>query len=152
MRGNLVWTVKLLYVSNENYIHSQANNGDISLTQAMILRLLYSLDGSEVYAVDLHNALRISKASVSSAIKMLKKNGYLKITVDSSDDRKKKLVLTEKAYSVQDTIAYSLQKQQELLCQNIPADHLPWLEEDLNIMISNLKNKKIAGQEEQFYA
>lgn len=152
MHGNLMWTVKLLYVSIEQYIHSQSSDSDISLTQAIILHYLYSSDGSQVYAVNLHNALGISKAAISCALKMLKKKGYLKVDVEPSDDRKRKIALTDKAYSVKETINCNLQKQQELLCQNIPPNHLPWLEEDLNIMISNLNNEKITEQEEQFYA
>lgn len=152
MQGNLMWTVKLLHVAIERNIQQQAHENDISLTQAMILHLLYSLDSSTGYAVNLCNTLGISHASMSTALKALKKKGYLKITADSSDDRKKMLILTEKAYSVQQTIACSLQNQQEHLCENIPTEHLLWLEEDLNIMIGNLKNEKEEKQEEQSHA
>lgn len=152
MYGNLMWTVRQTYVSIEQYIHSQFNNSDIFLTQVMILHHLFSLENTDMYAVNLHNALGISKSSISSALKALKKNGYLKITADPSDDRKKILCLTDKAYAMQDTMACELQKQQELLCRNIPDERLTRLEEDLNIMIGNLKNKKKGKQEEDTYA
>ena len=151
MQGNLMWTVKLLHVAIDRLFPINGHETDLSLTQAMILRLLYSLDGSGRYAVNLCDSLGISHATMSSALKALKRKGYLEIVGDAADDRRKLLVLTEKARCMEQSISLELQKQQMLLCRNIPSEHLQWLEEDLKIMIQNLKNEK-TGQEEPSYA
>ena len=151
MQGNLMWTVKRLYVAIEQMLPFKRYNSNLSLTQEMILHLLYSLDGSSGYAANLSNSLGISKATMSAALKSLKQKGYLEIAGDAVDDRKKQLVLTGKARCIEQSISMELQKQQALLCRNIPAEHLKWLEDDLKIMIRNLKNTK-EEQEESSYA
>ena len=47
-------------------------------------------------------------ASVSSALKTLRQNGYLTLRDDPQDDRKKQIVLTEKAFSVEQAIQRGL--------------------------------------------
>lgn len=61
------------------------------------------------------------------------------------DDRKKQIVLTEKAYNAEQLIHTSLLAQQKRLCQEIPKQRLEWLEEDLDQMLSNLKKETEAA-------
>ena len=91
--------------------------------------------------MDLHAELGISKSSVSSALKTLRQNGYLTLRDDPQDDRKKQIVLTEKAFSVEQTIQRGLELQQKQLCRGIPEEHLAWLEQDLEIMLRNQKKQ-----------
>ena len=112
----------------------------------MILHFLFTLDSSKAYAVNLHTALGISKSSVSSTLKSLKRKGYLEIISDASDDRKKKLILTDKANRMRESIDHKLQMQQEQISREIPSEHLLWIEKDLNTMINNLKKQEQEGQ------
>ena len=57
------------------------------------------------------------------------------------DDRKKQIVLTEKAYNAEQVIHSRLLIQQKHLCQEIPEQRLRWLEKDLNQMLCNLKKE-----------
>lgn len=150
MQGNLTWTIKLLHVAIEGNIqHLVFGDDDISSTQAMVLHFLYSLDRSESYAANLCSVMGISSVTISTALKGLRKKGYLKVFADAADDRRKKIVLTPKAFGVQKAIENHLQKQQALLCRNIPAEHLLWLEDDLKTMIQNMKTQR---QEDLTYA
>ena len=150
MQGNLTWTIKLLHVAVEGNIqHLVFGNDAISSTQAMVLHFLYSLDNSESYAANLCSVMGISSVTISTALKDLRKKGYLKVFADAADDRRKKIVLTPKAFGAQKAIEKHLQMQQALLCRNIPAEHLLWLENDLQTMIQNTKTQR---QEESTYA
>ena len=57
------------------------------------------------------------------------------------DDRKKQIVLTEKAYDAEQVIQANLLAQQKRLCQGVPKQRIQWLEEDLDQMLCNLKKE-----------
>ncbi len=57
------------------------------------------------------------------------------------DDRKKQILLTEKAYNAEQLIQSSLLRQQKYLCEGIPTQRLQYLEEDLEQMLCNLKKE-----------
>ena len=94
-----------------------------------------------VYAVDLHTALGISKSTVSSTLKALKKNGFIALMENPDDDRKKQIVLLDKAYHIEETLETSIKQRYRQLCKGIPEEHLVWLERDLAIMLSNIQNE-----------
>lgn len=146
MQGNLMWTLKQLHLSLEQYGRLQMKAIDISPTQGIVLQYLLSQKSQAMYAVDLHAALGISKSTVSSTLRGLKQKGYLIMTENPADDRKKQIVLTDKAFDMKKTIDVSLQEQQKQLCKAISPQRLKWLEDDLTIMLTNIRNE--SGLEE----
>lgn len=139
MQKNLIWTLKLLHVSLEQFGKMQMQDIDLSPTQGIILHYLLTNKDREIYGVNLYTSLGISKSSVSSTLKALKQKGYLRLEGNPMDDRKKKIILTDKAYDMESLIHTNLIAQQEKLCQKIPKQRIKWLEEDLDQMIRNLK-------------
>ena len=97
MQENLMWTLKQLHLTLEQYGRTTMKDLDLSPTQSAVLHYLLAQKGQVVYAVDLHELLGISKSSVSSALKSLKQKGYLTTAGDPVDDRKKRIALTPKA-------------------------------------------------------
>lgn len=146
MQENLMWTLKQLYLSLEQYGRIQMKDFDLSPTQSAVLHYLLTQKEQAVYAVDLHEILGISKSSVSSALKSLKQKGYLTTAGEPADDRKKRIALTQKAIDMEKAIETSLQEQQMQLCQEIPPQRLKWLENDLAVMLMNIRNE--SGLEE----
>lgn len=114
---------------------------DLTPTQSILLQYLLAHKGQEICGVDLHTTLRISKSSVSSTLKALKQKGYVNLREDPMDDRKKQILLTEKAYNAEQLIQSSLLRQQKYLCEGIPTQRLQYLEEDLEQMLCNLKKE-----------
>ena len=57
------------------------------------------------------------------------------------DDRKKQIVLLDKAYHIEETLETSIKQRYRQLCKGIPEEHLVWLERDLAIMLSNIQNE-----------
>ena len=141
LQWNFIWTLKQLNLSLEQYGRRLMKDMDLSPTQGMVLHYLLTHKEQSVYAVDLHTILGISKSSISSTLKMLRKKGYLKMEENPSDDRKKKIVLTSKAYHVENIINANLQRQQRRLYREISDQHVRWLEEDLNTMLYNIKQE-----------
>lgn len=141
MQGNLVWTLKQLHLSLEQYGKFQMKEMDISPTQGAVLQYLLSQKNRTAYAVDLHAALGLSKSTISSTLRVLKQKGYVMMTENPADDRKKQIILTEKAFDMEKTIEASLQEQQDRLCKEIPPQRLKRLEDDLAIMLENIKNE-----------
>ena len=145
MQKNLMWTLKQLHLSLEQYGKIQLEDMELSPTQCILLHYLLSHKGQGIYGVDLHATLGISKSSVSSTLKALRQKGYLSTKEDPLDDRKKQIVLTEKAYDAEQLIQASLLAQQKRLCHEIPKQRLEWLEEDLDQMLCNLKKEMEAA-------
>lgn len=141
MQGNLMWTLKQLHLYLEQYGRLQMKAIDISPAQGIVLQYLLSQKSQAMYAVDLHAALGISKSTISSTLRGLKQKGYLIMTENPADDRKKQIVLTDKAFDMKKTIDASLQEQQKQLCKAISPQRLKWLEDDLTIMLTNIRNE-----------
>lgn len=141
MQKDLLWTLKQLHLSLEQYGKSQMKDLDISPTQGTILHYLLSRKDQHVYAIDLHTVLGISKSTVSSTLKALRRNGYIAMTENPDDDRKKQIVLLDKAYHIEKALDASLQQRYRQVCKGIPEEHLTWLERDLTIMLCNIQNE-----------
>ena len=56
-----------------------------------------------------------------------------------SDDRKKRITLTAKAYRARETIESVLKRQMERLCSGLSGEELELFTYTLNRMISNIK-------------
>ncbi|QWT56066.1 hypothetical protein KP626_04125 [Christensenella sp. MSJ-20] len=118
MRKNLIWTLKQLHLSLEQYGKILLEDMELSPTQCILLHYLLSRRGQDIYGADLLATL--AKASVSSTLKALRQ-GYLRMKEDPLDDGKKQIILMEKAYGAEQLIHTSLLAQQKRLYQEIPA-------------------------------
>ena len=141
MQKDIIWTLKKLHLCMEQYGRMQMENIDLSPTQAVLLHYLLTHKEQELYAIDLHTKLGISKSYISSTLKELKQKGYLYMKIDPKDDRKKQIILTEKAYKAEQLIKKSIMQQQKFLCQEIPERRIDRLESDLNKMLCNLQKE-----------
>ena len=141
MQQNVMWTLKQLYLALEQQGKLRLKNIDLSPTQGVVLHYLLTHKEQDIYGVDLHTILGISKSSISSTLKALKQKGYLKMKVNPLDDRKKQIVLTDKAYNAQQLIDSGLIEQEKILCKEIPEQRLEFLEKDLDKMLWNLKSE-----------
>lgn len=141
MQRNMMWILKQLHLTLEQYGKAQMQDVGLSPTQGILLHYLLSHKGREIYGVDLHETLGISKSSVSSTLKALRQKGYITTKGDPQDDRKKQIILTDKAYRTEHRIRNGLSAQQKRLCQGISPQRLQWLEEDLEQMLDNTRKE-----------
>ena len=141
LQTNLLWTVRQLAVLLEQYGKAQMEALDLSPTQGIVLQYLLEHREREVYGVELHEMLRLSKSSVSATLKALRQKGYLRTKENPKDDRKKQILLTEKAKDAEQILQECLLSQQERLCGGIPRQRLAELAEDLDRMLRNVKQE-----------
>lgn len=143
MEYHFIFLLKQLNLSLEKYKKKQMESIDISPSQCLMLDCLLLHEAEDICATKLHEILGISKPSISSALKKLRKKGYLIITADPTDARKRNIILTSKAYSVKHLIVSSLYEQEESLCQNLSVKDLEITEKSLCTMIRNMKQEPI---------
>lgn len=138
---NILWLIKQLNISLDQYGKEDMKSADITRSQSFFLSHLLSKNSRSLYATSLHVESGISKAAISSTLKALKQNGYIIMEADPEDDRKKQIILTEKAYEEERQIQAHLDRQQACLCEGISQHDLRILKNSLNKMISNLKSE-----------
>lgn len=140
-RDNILWLIKQLGISLDQYGKDAMKDADITQSQSLVLSHLLSQNSRCLYATHLHVESGISKAAISSTLKALKKNGYLIMEADPGDDRKKQIILTEKAYEAERLVRHHLEIQEACLCQGISEHDLNILKDSLCTMISNIKSE-----------
>ena len=117
MTGQIVGLLRQLNQSLEHEGREQMKRLDISPSQGLILHYLLSQKGRTVFSAELHRQFGMSKSALSTALKGLKQRGYLVMTTDPGDDRKKGIVLTDRAQEAEKQIREGLDLQQERLCR-----------------------------------
>ncbi|WP_373213687.1 MarR family winged helix-turn-helix transcriptional regulator [Ruminococcus sp. 5_1_39BFAA] len=112
---------------------------DLTPAQCRMLKYLLSQNKKEYCLTDICMEAKVSKATGSVILKALREKGYLQVNSDSEDDRKRKVVLTQKAYEMQDIIEEGLKRSSACIYKGISDKELYELENTLNKMIMNLK-------------
>ena len=141
MSQNILWTLKRLHLAMEQYGKLRMHQADLTPTQAAVLCDLLAYKERGNCGVDLHTRLGISKSCVSATLKALKQKGYLCLKENPTDDRKKQIILTQKAYDAEGAIHAGVAAQQDLLCRRIPRQRLEGLARDLEQMLRNLQTE-----------
>lgn len=130
------WKVTLLQYGKES-------RGDLDITsaQSVLLEHLLVCGKQETSLTEICAISGISKATISGMLKVLKNKGYLQMEAVPGDDRKKRIILTRRAYEVHDRIENSMKRKKDCLYKGITKEELESLEGVLERMISNLKQE-----------
>lgn len=143
------YLLKQLKAALEHYERSNIQELDITSGQCIMLHYMFSQGDEDLYATDIHAAFGISRATISTILKSLKKKGYLVMEGDALDDRKKRLILTQKAYEKHEEVEELLRKRGEDMCRGISKQELQTTEQVLCRMLSNLKKGTSDDKEEE---
>ncbi len=142
IEDDIIWELKQLDIFLEQCRRRKLEVDDITPTQGYMLRYLLQRKGDELYATDIHGVFGISKASISAVLKKLKEKGYLEMSADEKDDRKKKIILTQKAYLAECRIQEIIRQENARLCRGMTKQELEALDRGLKIMLVNMKQEK----------
>lgn len=88
-----------VFNSYTTYINNYLKEIDLSLSQARILFALAHLDNPSID--DISKITHIGKSSVTKSIKILEKKDFVVKEIDSNDNRKKVITVTNKGKNVQ---------------------------------------------------
>ncbi len=138
---NLLLMFKQLSISLEQYQKSNMQSLDLSPAQALILSYLLTRKESLPVAANMHEELGISRATISLHLKKLRQLGYIQTEVVSADNRKKEIILTQKAYNIEEELKSLRTQQEECLGRGIPEKYMDKLEENLQTMLSNIRDE-----------
>lgn len=138
---NLLLMFKQLSISLEQYQKSNMQSLDLSPAQALILSYLLTRKDRLPVAANLQEDLGISRATISMHLKKLRQLGYIQTEVVSADNRKKEIILTQKAYNIEEELKSLQTQQEECLGRGIPEKYMDKLEENLQTMLSNIRDE-----------
>ena len=127
----IIKLIKKLSISIEHYGKKNMSDLDINTSQGFILYYLLSEKNRTFYARDIHREFGLSKATVSAILKSLKAKGYIVFSGDFNDERRKKIILTDKALTNENNIKEIFNLRKSLLCRGIS-------EYDLNVTLKTL--------------
>lgn len=103
------------------------NKMELSLPQLFLLyKMLEWSDETDgkLSVSSLSQKTGLSKSSVCSTVQALKRLGYLTKNISNVDNRRKEIVLTEKANAVSDQITEQIQRLDQQLCCGVPPHEL----------------------------
>lgn len=141
MQNTLIDTLKQLSGQIDRWDRTRQSEPKLTGVQQAILLHLLGQKEREIYAVDLHKALGLSRSSISAALKGLEQKGCLTILRDPSDDRRKQLILSDSACRMRAQLEQEQQQREQALCRGIPPGQLAEIRRGLEIMLQNLKTE-----------
>lgn len=107
---------------SQAYVTEICRPWDLSYSEHIILMSLYTRSGCQQN--ELCKAIKADKALVARCVKTLEEKGFLCRRQSELDRRVKYIYLTEKAWSLQETMEIILKKWVEALVQGIDAAEL----------------------------
>lgn len=143
---DIIWLLKETGLALTRYDRELLRIGDLTPAENHLLGYFLAHEDLDLCATDLHLIFGISKPTVSALLKSLKKKGYLRIETLPQDERKKRILLTAKAYGVREQIKVALHARQDSLCRGISDQELDILAQTLKKLIANMdQNNRLGG-------
>lgn len=93
-------------------------------THGWIIGYLYHNRDKNIYQKDLEEKFSIRRATVSGIIKLMEKNGLIEKIGDKTDKRLKKLVLTQKAIDIHNSVMEDIKKIEEQLQKGLSQEEI----------------------------
>lgn len=99
------------------------NAGENGLDEATVISgrimgLIYFSE-KDVFQKDVEDAFHITRSSVTSAVKLMEKKGYIRREPVSGDARLKKLTLTDKGVEAHEAAVRAMRRAEELTCRGL---------------------------------
>ena len=146
--GNLSWKIKRAnreikrYIDNRLSVVIDREAGGITAMQGMILHYLSSQpEGTDVFQRDLEKQFNTGRSTVTGILQLMEQNDLIRRESVPQDARLKKLVLTPKAYRIQQEIHNTIMEMEEKLRKDIAPEELETVERVLEKIRKNLRDE-----------
>lgn len=136
-KKNILRYSKYIHLKIECEINTMLAGKGITAAQSHVLMYIMEHNGEPVFSTAIHHDLNISRATVSGLIKKLRAGGYLSYEGSDDDERHKKIIATEKAYTLQQDICDCLKKIETIAFRNFTDQELDEMERLQKKMIDN---------------
>ena len=131
----------------EGIINSRLAHNDITAAQSHVLMFIMCRP-SPVYPSDVQRDMHISAATVSGLVKKLRAKGYLTLEGCDTDERRRGLIVTEKALLHKAEIESCMSSIEDRAFKGFTEEELDMLHSLLIRMAENLKKAEKEEQEE----
>ena len=131
----------------ESIITSRLAHNDITAAQSHVLMHIMCHQ-PPVYPSDIQREMHISGATVSGLVKKLRAKGYLTLEGCDTDERRRGLIVTEKAKLHKTEIENCMSSIEDKAFQGFTPEELDTLHSLLTRMAENLKNAEQEDKEE----
>ena len=115
---------------------------DLTLAQISLLNEIFDLTDmshDQLSLSELSIAIGSSKATVCSMLKTLKRAGYIHMDTDLKDNRRKIILITDKALTAKADIKQCISQANDTICQGISEHDLQVTQQALKTMTANAK-------------
>ena len=120
----------------------------LSLSQIYLLDELYTMTQKRAEPMSLSTLAResgFSKATICATLKGLRKSGYVKMEMDHVDNRRKDIILTERAREVEPDIRQYIAEFNHAICKGISEQELQSFEKALRTVLQNARDVRARG-------
>lgn len=146
-QAEVIRTSKYVQHKIEGIITSRLAHNDITAAQSHVLMFIMCHQ-PPVYPSDIQREMHISGATVSGLVKKLRAKGYLTLEGCDTDERRRGLIVTEKAKLHKTEIENCMSSIEDKAFQGFTAEELDTLHSLLTRMAENLKKAEKEDAEE----
>ena len=140
---NLLLTLRQINICLNIYENEKLAASEMTFAQAFLLNEIFSMDSSCVNSTELCERVGFTRSSISRTLKELRKNGYVKMRLDKSDNRKKHIILTPKAHAAEGVVKDYIDSLNNCIVQEIPEHSLSGIESTLRTILDNIQQKTL---------
>ena len=132
--------ISMLYRIGSSYINKELCKYDIGSGQYIFLLYLFNNNGCNQEEISI--ALDIDKGTTARALQKLQKEGYINKKIDKNDRRVNHILVTEKAFEIQESIMKVLNSWEDILYSSFNKEEKNELLELLQKAALNCQNNK----------
>lgn len=141
--GNILLLLRQINICLGLYESEKLAANGMTFSQVFLLNEIFSMDSASVCSKELSERVGFARSSISRALKELQKNGYVKLKMDAADNRRKHIVLTQKAHKAEPAVKNYMADLTGCLLQAIPEHNLPGIETALQTILDNIQPETI---------
>lgn len=138
-RAEILISSKRSHQMIENIISHKLAHNDITAAQSHVLMFILHQEG-DVYSSDIQKKLHISGATVSGLLKKLRANGYITLEGCDTDERRRRIIVTQKAHTHHDEISDCMSGIEDKAFRGFTDEETDTLLMLIKRMADNLKN------------
>lgn len=116
--------LNLMMARNLDGYLKEAGLAEMPMGHGWCMRYLYENQEKEIYQRDIEKQFGLCRSSVTNAIQIMEKKGYLKREAVEQDARLKKVMLTEKGIHAHQTIVSLIDRINEEIVEGITEEEL----------------------------
>ncbi|MDO4944289.1 MAG: MarR family transcriptional regulator [Ruminococcus sp.] len=135
---DIIKATKFIHYKIEGAITSMLHEKNLTGSQSYVLMCI--MESGYMYSSDIHKRLNISRPTVSGLMKKLRAKGYIRFEGCDSDERQKKIVVTEKAVKHKSDINSTMKKIEKTVFSGFTDQEIELLHTLIGKMAENTNN------------